>query len=80
MISKIQKLIDEIHDGNTGSPKQISIKFKVSERMVYRYIDIIKNEFNAPVKYCRIKQTYYFETKGKLDLRWKKNEKNPDFN
>ena len=72
MIHKIKKLIEEIHIGKTGTPKQISTKLDVSERMVYRYIDIIKNEFNAPVKYCRTKQTYYFETKGKLDLRWRK--------
>jgi transcriptional antiterminator len=70
MISKIQKLIEDIHAGNTGNPKEISIKLGVSERMVYKYIELIKIEFKAPVKYNRILQTYYFESDGHLDLRW----------
>jgi transcriptional antiterminator len=71
MIGKIQKLIEDIHSGNTGSPKEISQKLGVSERMVYKYIEIIKVEFKAPVKYSRLNQTYFFELEGKLDLRWK---------
>jgi hypothetical protein len=70
MIIKIQQLIEAIHAGDTGTPKDISTKLGVSERMVYKYIQIIKTEFKAPVKYNRVTQTYFFEGKGKLDLRW----------
>ena len=72
MIIKIQQLIEIIHIGDTGTPKDISIKLGVSERMVYKYIGIIKTEFKAPIKYNRVTKTYFFEGKGKLDLRWQK--------
>jgi hypothetical protein len=72
MIIKIQQLIEAIHAGDTGTPKDISTKLGVSERMIYKYIQIIKTEFKAPVKYNRVTQTYFFEGKGKLDLRWQK--------
>ena len=73
MILKIQQLIELIHSADTGTPKFISIRLKISERMVYKYIEIIKNEFNAPVRYNRLTKTYYFEGDGKLDLHWQRN-------
>ena len=75
MIIKIQQLIEYIHEGATGSPNEIAIKLGVSERMVFKYIDIIRTEFKAPVKYNRISKTYFFETSGNLDLRWQKKNK-----
>ena len=72
MIIKIQQLIEAIHAGETGTPKELSSKLGVSERMVYKYIGIIKTEFKAPIKYNRVTITYFFEGKGKLDLRWQK--------
>jgi hypothetical protein len=72
MIVKIQQLIEEIHQCETGAPKDIAEKLGVSERMVYKYIEIIKTEFKAPIKYNRVNKTYFFEGKGKLDLRWQK--------
>ena len=72
MIIKIQQLIEIIHLGDTGTPKDISIKLGISERMVYKYIGIIKTEFKAPIKYNRLTKTYFFEGKGTLDLRWQK--------
>ena len=72
MIIKIQQLIEAIHAGETGTPKELSCKLGVSERMVYKYIGIIKTEFKAPIKYNRFTKTYFFEGKGRLDLRWQK--------
>ena len=77
MIKNIQLLIELIHLKQTGSSQQISEKLKVSERMVYKYIETLKSEFNAPVKYDKINKTYFFEEKGKLNLNWQKeNEDN----
>jgi len=76
MIKNIQLLIELIHLKQTGSSQQISEKLKVSERMVYKYIAILKTEFNAPVKYDRVNKTYFFEEKGKLNLNWQ--EENED--
>lgn len=69
-ISNIQQLIQLIDQSNTGSPAALAARFGVSERMVYKYLDVLKSEFNAPIKYNKVKQTYYFTEKGSLDLRW----------
>ena len=70
MIKNIQLLIELIHLQHTGNTKAISEKLNVSERMVYKYIAILKTEFNAPVIYDRVNKTYFFEEKGKLNLNW----------
>lgn len=69
-IELLQKIIDLISDENTKSPTELASRLNVSERMVYKYISFLKTEFEAPVKYCFIKKSYYFSENGKLDLRW----------
>jgi hypothetical protein len=69
-IIKIQQLIELIEKGETGKPKQIAIQLGVTERQLYKYLDILKSEFNAPIKYSRSKETYFFSEQGKIDLRW----------
>jgi predicted DNA-binding transcriptional regulator YafY len=61
-----------IKERKTGSPADIAKHLEISERMVYRYIDDLKNEFNAPVKYDRKKRTYFYDSKGHLNLCWEK--------
>ena len=39
--------------------------------MLYKYIELVKQEFNAPVKYDKTYKTYYFSENGTLNLRWK---------
>lgn len=70
----IQLLIDLIKQKSTGNPCDLAKKLAVSERMVYKYLDILKAEFNAPIEYSRSKQSYFFSEDGNLDLRWKDNQ------
>lgn len=71
-IRTIQKLIDLITQENTGNAKKISIQLGISERMVYKYILILKQDFNAPVVFCRKKNSYVYKEKGNLNLYWQK--------
>lgn len=73
-IKNIQLLITLIDQAATGSPAMLAARFGISERMVYKYLDILKSEFNAPIKYDRKKQSYYFTEKGSIDLRWQEGE------
>lgn len=50
----------------TGTPKELSVKLNLSERMVYQYMKILKEEFNAPVKYSKTRASYYYETEGSI--------------
>ena len=76
MIIKIQQLIEAIHAGETGTPKELSSKLGVSERMVYNYLDVLKNEFGAPIRYSRAMKSYFFTEEGKTELRWQDGAEN----
>ena len=39
--------------------------------MLYKYIELLKQEFKAPIKYDKIRKTYYFSENGTLNLSWK---------
>jgi predicted DNA-binding transcriptional regulator YafY len=75
-IKNIQLLIELIEQKNTGTPAELSKKLAVSERMIYKYLDILKSEFNAPIKFNHSQKTYYFTEAGSIDLRWKEGELN----
>ena len=67
-------LSELIANRNTGTPAALAKKLGISERMVYKYIEDIKAEFNAPVKYSRSEQTYYYDGDGHLHLFWEKED------
>ena len=65
-------LTELIRQRATGSPAELAKKLGISERMVYNYIEDLKAEFNAPIKYNRTERTYYYEGEGHLHLFWEK--------
>lgn len=69
-IDNINQLIELIQLKETGSPKELALKLNVSKRMVYMYIDLLKEEFNAPIEYNKKEQSYCFSEKGRLNLKW----------
>jgi predicted DNA-binding transcriptional regulator YafY len=70
-ITTLMSIIEFIGENKTGTPHEFSKKVKISERMLYKYIELLKQEFNAPVKYDKTLKTYYFSENGTLNLRWK---------
>ena len=75
-IEVLQKIIECIHEEKTNNPIAFAKKLNISERMVYKYISVLKTEFNAPIKYCRKNTTYFFAEKGNLNLTWQTDLKN----
>jgi predicted DNA-binding transcriptional regulator YafY len=73
-IKNIQLLIEFIEKTETGNPAELAAKLGVSERMIYKYLDILKSEFNVPIKYNHSKKTYFFSETGSIDLRWQEND------
>ena len=54
-----------VHIQQTGSPKSLAENLKLSERMVYHYLNYMKLEMNAPIVYNFKKQSYcYTEDAG----------------
>ena len=72
-IQKIKHFIHLVYKERTGSPEEAAKKIAVSERMIYIYVGILKNEFNVPIDYNRYKQTYCFLEPGHLVWEWEAN-------
>ena len=47
----------------TGTPGQLARRIGVGERTIYEYISMMK-ELGAPIKFCRDRQSYYYEGDG----------------
>ena len=50
---------------STGTPAELAIKMGISERSVYDYLKLLK-DFGAPIKYSRLKGSYYYESEGRF--------------
>jgi hypothetical protein len=69
-INKIITIYELIRKQRTGKPKVLASRIGVSERTVYHYISFIKTELKAPVKWDGMRDTYVFESNGKLNFEW----------
>ena len=73
----LDRLHHQIKRKGTGTPEQIAEKFEVSIGTVKNWLKILKRR-NLPVKYCRERQTYYYEYEVDLRIFWVKAIDNPD--
>ena len=69
-IKKIKYFIHLVQKEATGTPVEVADQITVSERMIYNYVSMLKNDFNVPIDYNRYKQSYCFLEKGKLIWEW----------
>ena len=69
-IQKIKHFIHLVQKERTGSPTEVALKLGVSERMIYNYVNILKDVLNAPIDYNRHKKTFIFLKEGKLFWEW----------
>ena len=75
-IIKIKQFIQLVEKERTGSPSQVAELLQVSDRMIHNYVNLLKNNFNAPIEYNRYKKSYNFTKKGVLNWEWQKSENN----
>jgi hypothetical protein len=73
-IEKVKFFIHLIEKQRTGTPAELAEKLKVTERTIYSYVNILKNEMRAPIEYNKFRKTYQFERPGRLHWEWVKAE------
>lgn len=73
-VKKIKHFIYLVEKKRTGTPVQASEQLNVSERMLFNYINILKNEYNVPLDYNKHAQTYCFSSEGLLVWQWVSHE------
>ncbi len=69
-IKKIKFFIHLVEKERTGTPSEIAKKLEVSERMIYYYVQVLKNKFHAPIEFNKYRKSYQFERPGKLHWEW----------
>jgi hypothetical protein len=69
-IVKIKYFIHLVEKERTGNAKLAADKVGVSERMIFNYVNILKNQLNAPINYNREKQSFVFSEEGQLLWKW----------
>lgn len=64
---RLQRLHVLISKGATGTPAELAHRLDLSERAVFEYIRTMKS-MGAPIAFCSIRRTYYYERNVRLDL------------
>lgn len=57
----------------TGTPVELAIKLKISDRQVYHYLRCLKKDFKAPLKYDETNCSYIYTQAGSLFGGFSKN-------
>jgi len=72
-IERIERLDNLIKLENTGNPKKLAKYLNISERQVYRLIDLMKN-LGAEIVFCNFKQSYKYTKPIKFQFGFVKQE------
>lgn len=76
-LTLLKRIHESIAREATGCPDYMAKKFDISKRLLYTLLDYLKTEFNAPIAYSRLKETYYYTEEWELyigDLKRIKSE------
>ncbi|SMO54360.1 hypothetical protein SAMN06265349_102191 [Flavobacterium resistens] len=65
-MKRIHKLIVS---ENTGAPSVFARKLSLSRSQLYNELEVIK-ELDAPIKYCKKRETFFYETSFELILNY----------
>lgn len=50
----------------TGKPEEFARKLNISRATLFRYIDELKNDFEAPISYCCFRGSYHYNNNFSL--------------
>jgi len=68
-IERIKKMHKLICSEKTGTPVVFARKLSLSRSQLYNELEVIK-EFNAPLKYCKKRESFYYETSFDLIVNY----------
>lgn len=64
------KFIDQlIRIKGTGTAERLAERLGISRATVYVYLNLMK-ENGAPIKFCKFRQTYYYDEEGSFAIRF----------
>jgi predicted DNA-binding transcriptional regulator YafY len=69
-IEKLESLHNLIVSGRARNTKAIARSLNVSDRMVYNYLNYMRNELNAPLVFDKNSGGYRYTEQGELSFKW----------
>lgn len=67
-INKLQRINNSIQRKQTGNPTDFAKQVEMSKSMLHRYINFMKSDMKAPIRYNRHKQSYEYTENGILGV------------
>jgi hypothetical protein len=68
-IEQLNKVHQLIQSEKTGTPSEFAQKIKSSRSQLYNIIDYLKS-FDASIKYCKKRESFYYSKAFNLSLRF----------
>lgn len=59
-----------IQKKGTGTPQQLAARLGVTERCLYKYLNVMK-ECGAPIKFSNSRQSYYYDEDGHFNISFR---------
>lgn len=72
-LQRLERIDRLIQTKATGTPTKLASRIGISERCVYKYLNLMK-DFGAPIKFDNGRQSYYYDEEGyfKISFRFKR--------
>ena len=69
-LATLQRIYLGVKQSNTGSAAQFAAQLEISERSLFNYLNVLKNEFNCPLIFDKSSNSYQFKQAGNLNFKW----------
>lgn len=69
-LATLQRIYLGIKQRNTGSAAQFAKQLEISERSLFYYLNVLKNEFQCPLIFDKSSNSYQFKQAGNLNFKW----------
>lgn len=69
-LQRLERIDRLIQTKATGTPTKLASRIGISERCVYKYLNLMK-DFGAPIKFDNGRQSYYYDEEGYFKISFK---------
>lgn len=66
-LRRLERIDYLIQTKATGTPSKLADRIGISERCVYKYLNLMK-DFGAPIKFDNGRQSYYYDEEGHFKI------------
>lgn len=73
-LNRLRRIDHLIQMKGTGTLEKLGKRLGMSRTSVYECLKLMK-EFGAPIKYCKYRQTYYYDEEGSFNISFRPNNR-----